>query len=497
MLQDLVKHHLSSVIITGAVAAISAYVLWGGETKSWKKGRLRPSLENLGNTCFLNCVTQALSSVDSFYDWIKEILLAQHRESEAQHVESVRSEVEILEELRKSAPMITALHEVLTTLQLPTDGSQSTSLGKVHRAMTEHGWDTLFTQEDAYEAFQVLITSIEREAHMLLESETNRQLTAPVQGKFLISLECTECHTESSKKIEPFDNITLHLSRKQNVSLMNLSFNSLRDMLHTYFSPETLSDVECEACSEKLAITTACDFKKQVKIAKAPKCLCIQINRTEYENGSMTKNNQHVSFPIGSMDLTLFAYQALLFDNENEVIEQEPAVSRPVDGYEVVRTYNIKDKSPPMMEGLNYTLKSVIVHHGTANSGHYVTYRRLSNSTWLYASDDVVRLVTRDELERQQIYLLFYERVSMPEILTESASRREVITPVTLPKDDILLSKEDNLSDISQDNVSETMSLEHVPRDNMSPPLILSEPTSPGVMVTPPSFDQDISELDA
>ena len=38
MLQDLVKQHLSSVIITGAVAAISAYVLWGGETKTWKKG---------------------------------------------------------------------------------------------------------------------------------------------------------------------------------------------------------------------------------------------------------------------------------------------------------------------------------------------------------------------------------------------------------------------------------------------------------------------------
>ena len=71
--------------------------------------------------------------MDSFYDWIQEILLAQHRESEAQHVESVppRSEVEISEELRKSAPMISALYEVLTTLQLSTDGSQSTSLGKV------------------------------------------------------------------------------------------------------------------------------------------------------------------------------------------------------------------------------------------------------------------------------------------------------------------------------------------------------------------------------
>lgn len=363
--------------------------------------------------------------------------------------------------------------------------------------MTEHGWDTLFTQEDAYEAFQILITSIEREAHTLLHTDTSLKLTAPVQGKFLISLECTECHTESSKRIEPFDNITLHLSRKQNVSLMNLSFNTLRDMLHTYFSPEILSDVECEACSERLGLTTVCDFKKQVKIAKAPKCLCIQINRTVYENGSMTKNNQHVSFPVGSMDLTLFAYQALLFSNENEVIEQEPAVSRPVDGYEVVRTYDVKDKSPPMMEGLNYTLKSVIVHHGTANSGHYVTYRRLNANIWLYASDDVVRLATRDELERQQIYLLFYERVSLPDILTESVKRRDVVTPVSLPssKGDPLSHKDDNFSDVSVDNLSDNLSIENASQENLTPPRILSEPSSPPVMVSPPDFDERFNQL--
>ena len=55
----------------------------------------------------------------------------QHGESEQ------RTEVEISEELRKSAPMISALYEVLTTLQLPTDGSQSTSLNKVRKYVVE------------------------------------------------------------------------------------------------------------------------------------------------------------------------------------------------------------------------------------------------------------------------------------------------------------------------------------------------------------------------
>ena len=44
---------------------------------------------------------------------------------------SSQQEFVITEELKRSAPMISALFEVLTTLQQPTDGTQSTSLNKV------------------------------------------------------------------------------------------------------------------------------------------------------------------------------------------------------------------------------------------------------------------------------------------------------------------------------------------------------------------------------
>ena len=251
--------------------------------------------------------------------------------------------------------------------------------------MAEHGWESLFTQEDAYEAFQVLITSTEREVKMLKEAESlsTKLKCGPIQGKFIISMECLECRQESGKKIEIFDNLTLHLSRKQTVSIMNMSFNSLRDLLNTCFSNEKISGVECEKCTEKHGSSVKRDFIKHVKIAKAPSCLCIQINRTEWQGGVMVKNNEHVSFPITTLDLTAFAYNAFLYQTGDGIIEEEPAVSRHVAGYEVVRSYDMKAKDLPMVEGLVYTLKAVIVHYGTANAGHYTTYRKLDGDRYV------------------------------------------------------------------------------------------------------------------
>eukprot|EP00116_Pleurobrachia_bachei_P005710 sb/3465972/ len=347
--------------------------------------------------------------------------------------------------------------------------------------MSEHGFETLFTQEDAYEAFQILISCIEREGRFLLPEK--HLFTAPVQGKFLLSLECLECRMESSKRIEPFDNINLHLSSEGGVSMMQMSFNSLRDMLNTYFTPETVSGVECESCTAQWGEVTKCQFRKVIRIAKAPECLCIQINRTEYTDGSMTKNNQHVSFPIDSLDLTLFAYQALRTRCEGgEVIEQEPAMSRPVGDYEVVRNYDVvKDTTPPgFTEGLNYSLKSVIVHHGTASGGHYVTYRRLDGKYWLYASDDTVRLATREELERQQVYLLFYERQSLPEVMMD------INSPISLPTG----GDKDKISQIEKEDDEEDQCSEII-----TPPEMVSNPSSPPIELSYQTLEERIEEL--
>ena len=47
------------------------------EFLTFTPGKLRPSLDNLGNTCFLNCITQSLASIDMFYLWLQDTLSQQ------------------------------------------------------------------------------------------------------------------------------------------------------------------------------------------------------------------------------------------------------------------------------------------------------------------------------------------------------------------------------------------------------------------------------------
>ena len=57
---------------------------------------------------------------------------------------------------------------------------------------------------------------------------------------------------------------------------------------------------------------------------------------------------------------------------------------------------------------LIYFLTAVIVHHGTANSGHFVAYRRLARDVWIEASDTQVKRVDESRVFNTEAYMLFY-----------------------------------------------------------------------------------------
>lgn len=66
-----------------------------------------------------------------------------------------------------------------------------------------------------------------------------------------------------------------------------------------------------------------------------------------------------------------------------------------------------------------FKLMAVIVHMGTVDDGHYITYRRFEmpqgneqGSKWLYTSDELVEVTSRDQALSSCAYMLFYERAN-------------------------------------------------------------------------------------
>lgn len=61
-----------------------------------------------------------------------------------------------------------------------------------------------------------------------------------------------------------------------------------------------------------------------------------------------------------------------------------------------------------------YVMVAVVVHYGTHESGHFVTYRRIRSGQWVCVSDESVQVVTQKnvfEMASRYAYLVFYERV--------------------------------------------------------------------------------------
>jgi hypothetical protein len=73
---------------------------------------------------------------------------------------------------------------------------------------------------------------------------------------------------------------------------------------------------------------------------------------------------------------------------------------------------DIKDdgKIPDGSKSFIYHLKSLILHYGTHESGHFVTIKLL-NGCWYYISDRNVQKISRDSIGSYSsyVYMLFYE----------------------------------------------------------------------------------------
>uniref|UniRef100_A0A8C5V7E3 Ubiquitin carboxyl-terminal hydrolase n=1 Tax=Microcebus murinus TaxID=30608 RepID=A0A8C5V7E3_MICMU len=149
---------------------------------------------------------------------------------------------------------------------------------------------------------------------------------------------------------------------------------TLEDCLAAFFAADELKGdnmYSCERC-KKLR-----NGVKYCKVLRLPEILCVHLKRFRHEVTYSFKINSHVSFPLEGLDLRPFLAK--------ECTSQ-------------ITTYD---------------LFSVICHHGTAGSGHYIAYcQNVINGQWYEFDDQYVTEVHETVVQNVEGYVLFYRKSS-------------------------------------------------------------------------------------
>ncbi|XP_056668511.1 ubiquitin carboxyl-terminal hydrolase 20 isoform X2 [Monodelphis domestica] len=171
---------------------------------------------------------------------------------------------------------------------------------------------------------------------------------------------------------------------------------TLEDCLAAFFAADELKGdnmYSCERC-KKLR-----NGVKYCKVLRLPEILCIHLKRFRHEVMYSFKINSHVSFPLEGLDLQPFLAK--------ECVSQ-------------ITTYD---------------LLSVICHHGTAGSGHYIAYcQNVINGQWYEFDDQYVTEVHETVVQNAEAYVLFYRKSS-----EEAVMERQHVVSLATTKEPSLL----------------------------------------------------------
>ncbi|CAB3370220.1 Hypothetical predicted protein [Cloeon dipterum] len=431
---------------------MGSFVLWGPapkRLKGSKRSRAVKGLANMGETCFLNTLLQALAACPLFCHWLE-----QHKDSR----------------------LASALHEIITFVNGYGAESDTALFPRaVVSALSAHGWSMGLGQQDSHELFFILMSSLEEQATpavqqtdilALLDKEpgadqaevvvqavrqnennesppskeskrpfylsragkqmktaTSQKFEFPFRGQQLSQLTCTICSKSSVVQHQAFDCLSLTLPSKGFVSC------SLDQLLSSFTAPEQVSGVLCEHCSKGGGSPTKTSFVKQLSVGRLPKSLCIHIQRTSWmSNGQAYKRRDFVSFPeVLVMDKFTYFHKERL---KRALLKQ--LVPRPTDlnlTPSAANDNNAGDSSKAVVSIVSevidgnindarhkYLLQAVVVHIGEVNSGHFVTFRRVPQPSkcqeqWVCTSDDQCQNSCLAEVLKAEAYMLFYEKI--------------------------------------------------------------------------------------
>ncbi|KDR23101.1 ubiquitin carboxyl-terminal hydrolase 30 homolog isoform X2 [Zootermopsis nevadensis] len=391
------------------ILAVGAFIFWGPLFHQKRRGKVL-GLVNLGYTCFLNTLLQALASCPVVLDW-----LSKHQNS------------------ANKKSFIAALQNTLQVLNGKEGSEDPYTPSKLIQSLHGHGWIISPGEQDAHELFLVIVTTLEEEVQQKLPKvcslsaavedglreiqqhglqatllspkpsswwqEAKLKGPLPFQGLFASQLQCMSCKYKSAVHYATFYSLSLVLPPRLSVLGTMDEFYTLQELIGHYVTSRVVNDVTCDGCG--------CRDTAQVKslnFGKLPRCLCIHIARTIWE-GEPLKRDDHIRFPeILVMDPYTYNYiqQTQLSNSKLQVGDQSCTNG-------LINSSSLTRKRFRHL----YQLTAVVVHKGSLFYGHFITYRRGVGkyyNSWFYTSDAEVRETTLHEVMQASAYMLFYTK---------------------------------------------------------------------------------------
>ncbi|XP_037133451.1 ubiquitin carboxyl-terminal hydrolase 22 isoform X2 [Syngnathus acus] len=341
-------------------------------------------LINLGNTCFMNCIVQALTHTPLLRDFF---LSDRHKC-----------------EMQSNSCLVCEMSQLFQEFY---SGHRSPHIPfrLLHLVWTHARHLAGYEQQDAHE---FLIAALDV-LHRHCKDDNGKKANNPNHCNCIIDqiftgglqsdVTCQVCHGVSTT-IDPFWDISLDLPGSSTPfwplspgggggSTLNgeshaTGATTLTDCLRRFTRPEHLGSsakIKCSGCHSYQEST------KQLTMKKLPIVACFHLKRFEHSAKLRRKITTYVSFPL-ELDMTPF----MASSKESRMNGQYQ---------QTVEPFNDDNK---------YSLFAVVNHQGTLESGHYTTFIRQHKDQWFKCDDAIITKASMEAVLDSEGYLLFYHK---------------------------------------------------------------------------------------
>lgn len=315
-------------------------------------------LTNQGATCYLNSLLQTLFMTPEFTREVFRWRLDPDASAE-ERTRSIPHQLQML-----FARLLTSECRAISTVGLT-------------KSFCWDG-DQVFVQHDVQELCRLLFDALEE------AFAGTADVTRLFRGQLIDFLACKPPHTHTSTRSDAF--LDLQVAVRGFGSIRPIA--SVIEGLRFFLKPESLDG----ANQYELAPGQKVDAWKGLRLAQLPPLLMVHLKRFEMDYATMrnVKVNDRVSF---SQTLS-FAKKC---EQDCAKASQHAGCAEAWDPVEPEQRAGECDGPTELVE---YELYSVLVHAGTATSGHYFAYiKDLSRSSWLKFDDATVSTASWADVE--------------------------------------------------------------------------------------------------